>query len=104
MPGPKPVSCPVFPEDFLQQARLTVRRRTASYQSVQRYQLALLLHENKYLTHTEAGRRVGLSGRQVRRWRERWAAGDFSVKDVTGGGRKPGFSPSGSCFGQSGSM
>ncbi len=104
MPGPKPVSCPVFPDGFLQQARLTVRCRTASYQSVQRYRLALLLHENKYLAHEEAGRRVGLSGRQVRRWRERWAAGDFSVEDVPGGGRKSDFSPSGSCFGQSGSM
>jgi Winged helix-turn helix len=95
MPGPTPTLCPVFPEDFIQQAHLTVRRKTASHQAVQRYQLGLLLHQEPHLSHEEAGHRVGLSGSQVRRWRRRWTAGDFSVLDTSGRGRKPTFSPAG---------
>ena len=95
MPGPAPMFCPVFPEDFLRQARVEVRRKTGSYQSVQRYQLALLLQEELRLGHAEAGQHVGLSGCQVRRWRKRWAAGEFSVADKMGRGRKADFSPSG---------
>src|SRR5262245_35051641 len=93
MSGPVPVFCPVFPEDFLQQARIEVRRKTASYQAVQRLQLALLLHERPPVGHEEAGQRVGLSGRQVRRWRRRWAAGDFTVTDASGRGPKADLSP-----------
>src|SRR5713101_784462 len=95
MPGPAHLFCPIFPEDFLRQARVEVRRKTASYQSVQRYQLALLLQEEPRLGHGEAGQRVGLSGCQVRRWRKRWAAGELSVADKRGRGRKADFSPSG---------
>ncbi len=95
MPGPLPTFIPVFPEDFLQQARSAIRRKTIAHQSLQRYQLALLVHENPHLPHEQAGQRVGLSGRQVRRWRQRWAAGDFSVADLPGRGRKAGFSPTG---------
>jgi hypothetical protein len=100
MAGPTPTFCPVFPEDFLREARGAVRRKTAPYQSGQRYQLALLLHQEPYVPHEEAGQRVGLSGVQVRRWRKRWAAGDFSVADASGRGRKPVFSPSGAGAGQ----
>jgi hypothetical protein len=96
MPGPTPTLCPVFPEAFLQQARREVRRKTAPYQTVQRYQLVLLLHEHARLGHEEAGKRVGLSGRQVQRWRQRWMAGDFSVADRSGRGRQAVFSPVGS--------
>jgi hypothetical protein len=59
-----------------------------------------LLHENPHLGQDEAGRQVGLSGRQVLRWRQRWAAGDFSVADAPGRGRKAAFSPPGAGFGQ----
>ena len=93
MPGLAPMFCPVFPEDFLRQARFEVRRKTASHQSVQRYQLALLLHEAPHLGHEVAGQCGGLSGRQVRRWRQRWAAGDFAVADASGRGRKAHFPP-----------
>jgi len=93
MPGPASTFCPVFPEDFLRQAYVEVRRKTASHQSVQRFQLALLLHEAPHLGHEEAGQRIGLSGRQVRRWRQRWATGDFAVTDASGRGRKAVFSP-----------
>ena len=104
MPGHPSLLCPVFPEEFLQCARIAVRRKTASYQTVQRYQLALLLHEHPHLGQEEAGQRVGLSGRQVRRWRQRWAGGDFSVADVGGRGRKAIFSPTGARVGQSGRL
>ena len=104
MPGPIPSFCPVFSEDFLRQARSAVRRKTVSHQSVQRYQLALVVHEYPHLPHEQAGQRVGLSGRQVRRWRKRWTAGDFSVEDKPGRGRKANFSPAGPRSGQSGSL
>ncbi len=97
MPGLVPTFCPVFPEDFLREAGVEVRRKTAPYQSVQRYQLALLLHQEPDLPHEAAGQRVGLSGGQVRRWRKRWATGNFSVVDAAGRGRPPVFSPSGPC-------
>ena len=93
MSGPTPTFCPVFPEEFLREARVAVRRKTALYQSVQRYQLALLLHQEPYVPHEVAGQRVGLSGAQVRRWRKRWAAGDFSVADASGRCRSPFFPP-----------
>ncbi len=99
MPGPRPVFCPVFPDDFLQEALSAVRRRTVPYQTVQRYRLVLLLSENPHLSHEKAGEYVGLSGRQVRRWRKRWASGDFSIADVQRRGRKSCFSPSGPCYG-----
>ena len=101
MSGPAPQLRPVFPKKFLQQARIEVRRKTASHQSVQRYQLVLLLHKCPRMGRDEAGRRVGLSGRQVLRWRKRWAGGDFSVEDLPGRGRKAVFSPDGSSEGQS---
>ena len=40
MPGPVPARC-TFPDDFLQDAVDTVRRRTAAVQVVQRYRLVL---------------------------------------------------------------
>lgn len=92
MPGPSPQFCPVFPAEFLAQVEVEVRRKTAPYQTVQRCQLALLLHEFPDLGHEDAGQRVGLCSRQVRRWRQRWASGDFSVQDQGGRGRKATFS------------
>ena len=100
MAGPIPIFCPTFPEEFLEEVRTEVRRKTASQRSVQRSQLALLVHEHPDWDQERLGRRVGLSGRQVHRWRKRWAAGDFSLEDVAGRGRKADFSPSGSRPGQ----
>ncbi|MCP4353817.1 MAG: hypothetical protein GY795_50870 [Desulfobacterales bacterium] len=68
MSGPDSRFRPVFPDDFIQQARDAVRCRTAPYYLVQRYRLALLIRENKYMSNEEAGRLVGLSRRQVFRW------------------------------------
>src|SRR5271155_5215353 len=95
MPGPSPVPC-TFPDDFVQVALDTVRRRTVAVQVVQRFRLVLLLHEQPDLKNDKAAEEVGLSARQVQRGRSRWAAGDFSIDDQPGRGRKPAFSPSGS--------
>lgn len=92
MRGPRPAPC-IFPERFLQVAMDTVRRRTASVQDVQRFRLVLLLHERPSITHEDAAEIVGLSARQVQRWRRRWAAGDFCIEDYPGRGKKPTFSP-----------
>src|SRR5208337_3988511 len=95
MPGPRPALC-TFPEDFLQEALDTVSRRTVVVQTVQRFRLVLLLHEQPSLGNDEAAEAVGLSARQVQRWRSRWATGDFCIEDHSGRGRKAAFSPSGS--------
>lgn len=94
MPGPRPALC-TFPDDFLQEALDTVPRRTVAVQTVQRFRLVLLLHEQPALGNDEAAEVVGLSARQVQRWRSRWAAGDFSIEDQPGRGRKAAFPPSG---------
>ena len=95
MPGPSPSPC-TFPDNFVQVALDTVRRRTVPVQVVQRFRLVLLLHEQPDLKNDKAAKVVGFSARQVQRWRSRWAAGDFSIEDQPGRGRKPVFSPSGS--------
>ncbi len=95
MPGPNPALC-TFPDEFLQEAMDAVRRRTVAVQTVQRFRLVLLLHEQPGLGNDEAAARVGLSARQVQRWRSRWSAGDFSIEDHSGRGRKAAFPPSGS--------
>jgi hypothetical protein len=79
----------------LDRARRAVRSGTMEHRLVRRFQLALLLNLQPLLPHEAVGARVGLSGRQVRRWRQRWAAGDFGVDDLPGRGRKPRFSPPG---------
>ena len=100
MAGPHPVFCPWFPKPLLDMARKEVRRKTASHRSVQRCQLVLLVCAYPDWDQERLGRQVGLSGRQVHRWRKRWAAGNFSLEEVAGRGRKADFSPSGSCFGE----
>ena len=99
--GPNPIYCPNFPDGVLEEARATVRCRTASHRSVQRSQLLLLVHEHLDWNQERLGRQVGLSGRQVHHWRKRWAAGDFSLEDDARPGRTAVFSPSGSRTGQS---
>ena len=95
MASPKPTPCS-FSDDFLQVARRVVRQRTAAVQTVQRFRLALLLHEQPTLGNAAAAEAVGFSSRQVQRWRQRWSAGDCSVADREGRGRKAAFSPAGS--------
>jgi len=85
--------CPVFPEWFLEKSYEEIRRKTAPYQYVQRYKLASLLHQHPDWSQDKIGQQVGLSGRQVQRWRKRWSKGDLSVEDIAGRGRKADFSP-----------
>lgn len=101
MPGPVRIYDPVFPENLVQEAKHVARCKTVSHQLVQRSQLVLLLYRDPRRDDEEAGRQVGLSGRQVRRWRTRWAAGEGSLVDLPGRGRKAGFSPFGSRLGES---
>ena len=95
MPGPVPTRC-TFPDEIVQEAIDSVGRRTLPVQVVQRFRLMLLFHERPSLRNEDAADLVGLSLRQVQRWRSRWAVGDFSIDDLPGRGRKPAFSPSGS--------
>lgn len=92
MPGPRPALC-TFSEEFLQEAHEMVRKRTATVQAVQRFRLVLLLHQQPEMGNEAAAELVGLSPRQVQRWRHRWAAGDFSIEDLEGRGRQAAFSP-----------
>ena len=62
-------------------------------QAVQRFLLVLLLHEQPSLASEAAARGVGLSVRQVQRWRSRWASGDFSIEDLAGTWAQAGFFP-----------
>jgi hypothetical protein len=66
MPGPQPARCN-FPDDFVQEALDTVRRRTAAVQVVQRFRLALLLHEQPDIRNEDAAKAVGFSLRHVDR-------------------------------------
>ena len=95
MRGPRPAPC-IFPEYFLQEARATVRRRTATLRDLQRSRLVLFWQEHPDRSAEEAARSAGLSMRQAQRWRQRWVAGDFSIDDKKGRGPKLAFSPLGS--------
>jgi len=91
--GPSPLYQPNFPAEFVVQARLLVRRRTAKAHLLQRARLVLLLHYQPDLSNVEAGSQVGLHPNSVRLWRKRWAQGVFDLEDQPGRGRKPTFSP-----------
>src|SRR5450432_2342490 len=90
MPGPLSKPCN-FPDGLVQEALAAVHRRTVSVQVAQRFRLVLLLHRQSDLTNEAAADAVGLSPRQIQRWRSRWVAGDFTIEDLPGRGRKPAF-------------
>lgn len=96
MSGPLPTHRPQFPSDFIAQAEAILRQRTIPYQLHQRAALACLLQREPLLSHGEAAARLQLQPITVRKWRRRWAQGDFSLQDRPGRGCKPDFSPSGS--------
>ena len=93
MPGPLPSYRPTFPDEFLAEARRLVAARTAASHLRQRANLALLLYECPSLSNVEVAARFDLHPNCVRRWRRRWAEGDFTLRDAPGRGRKPAFSP-----------
>ena len=95
MRGPKPTHRPNFPAEFLAEAQALQRRQRAPFQLRQRAALVCLLHREPEVAHPEAASESHLPVATVRRWRQRWALGDFSLDDKPGRGRKPDFSPSG---------
>jgi hypothetical protein len=94
MPGPSPRYRPSFPDDFLSEARRLVGARTAASHLRQRARLALLLHEHPSISNADLAFRLDLHPNCVRRWRQRWAEGNYTLQDAKGRGRKPAFSPS----------
>ena len=100
MHGPLPSYRPEFPLPFLEQAETIARQRTIPYQLRQRAALVLLLSQQPLVSNSEAAQRVQLHPRSVRRWRYRWATGDFALDDKPGRGRKTAFSPTGPRPGQ----
>ena len=100
MRGPIPSYRPEFPPTCLERAAKIAWQRTVPYQLRQRAALVLLLSQHPLLSNSEAAQRVQLHPRSVRRWRHRWAQGDFSLADKPGRGRKADFSPSGPRVGQ----
>ena len=93
MPGPSPHYRPSFPGDFLAEARRLVAARTAASHLRERARLVLHLHEHPSISNVEVAARLGLHPNCVRRWRQRWAGGDLTLRDAPGRGRKPVFSP-----------
>lgn len=93
MSGPAPRYRPTFPDEFVREARRLAAARTAASHLRQRAQLVLLLQEKPSLSTVEVANRFDLHPNCVRRWRQRWANGQFTLEDAKGRGRKPVFSP-----------
>jgi len=93
MPGPAPKFQPEFPAEFVEHCHRVSKQRTVAHRRWQRARLVVLLDANPRLSNVEAGHEVGLSDQAVRKWRRRWNAGDCSLDDRPGRGRKPVFSP-----------
>jgi hypothetical protein len=95
MPSPSPHYRPSFPAEFLAEARRLVVARTAASHLRQRPRLVLLLHQQPLICNVDLAARLDLHPNGVRRWRQRWAGGNFTFQDAPGRGRKPTFSPAG---------
>lgn len=95
MPGPAPTHQPSFPPEFLDHARTCLQRRAIPFQLRQRAHLACLLAESPSLGHAPAAALCQMQPDTVRKWRRRWAGGDWSLQDRPGRGRRPTFSPTG---------
>ena len=93
MPGPTPLDRPAFPDQFRDECRSLVRRRTVPHDQRQRARLVLLLHESPDLSNVAAGALVELHANSVHRWRHRWACGNFCLADKAGRGMQARFSP-----------
>jgi hypothetical protein len=93
MRGPLPSYRPEFPPTFLEQAEKLAWQRTVPYQVRHRAALVLLLFQQLLLSNSEAAQWVPLHPRSGRRWRHRWATGDFCLDDKPGRGSKAAFPP-----------
>src|SRR5262245_61403216 len=65
LPGPSPLYQPRFPAEFLIQARLLSRQRTAKAHLRQRALLVLLLHQQPNVSNVAAATEVGLHPNSV---------------------------------------
>jgi len=63
MASPKPMPCSIS-QELLQVVRRVVRQRTAAVQTVQRFRLALFLHEQPTLSNAMAAEVVRFSSRR----------------------------------------
>ena len=104
MRGPFPSYRPEFPPTCLEQAAKIAWQRTVPYQWRQRAALVLLVSQQPRGSNSAAAQRVQRQLRSVRRWRHRWATGDFALDDKPGRGRKAAFSPAGPRTGQGGRL
>jgi len=93
VPGPLPLYRPTFPDEFLAEARRLFHAHTAASHLRQRARLVLLLHEFPALSKVAAAARLDLHPSSIRRWRQRWAGGQYTFEDDPGRGPKPAFSP-----------
>ena len=78
---PSRASWPEFPPTCLAQAEKLAWQRTVPYQLRQPAALVLLLSHQPLMLTREAAQRVQRHPRSVRRWRHRWATGDFALDD-----------------------
>ena len=92
MPLPKPQYQPSFTAEQLAKARTVAQQRSAPAAAVQRAKLTLLLAEHPELPHAEVGRRCGLDGFTVYKWRRRGQRG-WSLDDAPRSGRPRSLSP-----------
>jgi hypothetical protein len=97
MPGLKPIYRPVFTDDQIKEAEQICKKHSAPFNQVQRAKLVLLLHDRPDIENPVAGQILGRHENWVRTWRKRWCQDGFSLVDRHRSGRKPTFSPSGSC-------
>src|SRR5262245_14948932 len=93
MPGPSPQYRPRFPDEFLAEARRLVAARTAASHLRQRARLVLLLQEHPLISNVDLAARLDLHPNCIRRRRQRWAGGHFTLEGAPGRGRKPAFPP-----------
>lgn len=91
MRGPDPKYQPEFPREFVSRAERICRQSTAERRQWQRARMVLLLDEDPAMSCPELGEEVGLDKTSVRRWKKRWAGGEFSLEDRQGRGRQPKF-------------
>lgn len=91
MRGPDPHYQPDFPAEFVQQAQQFSQKQAIEHRTWQRATMVVILDENPRRSSPEIAQEVGMSTNSVRRWKKRWASGDFSLEDREGRGRKPKF-------------
>jgi len=93
MRGRKSHFHPTFSEEDVVEIMAVAHAHHASHAKVIRAKLALLLMEHPAISHTEAGKKVGIHEQTVLKWRRRWSREGFSLEDRPRAGRPPRFSP-----------